>query len=258
VDDGSALSNCAASSNTLTGISGGIVAAESCALTNCAASSNAAQYGLNTGLGAMLLNCSATNNNPARYGIFVGPGGSLTNGASYSNVVSQGINPAAIGASSGAVVVDSTAGSNNAGGSSAYDKGVGFFLGGLSIVQQCNARSNTGAGILLGVSRSIARANNVVANNPSSGLPSGISLLPNSSFNRIEGNNVTDNEIVQILTDSHSIVITNTLSGDIYVIDSGNSLGAIIDDTGGGGAAVNGSSASATFGSPNAWANITY
>ena len=102
----------------------------------------------------------------------------------------------------------------------------------------------------------MVRNNSAIGNAATLNFPAGI-YGNSSSANRVENNNVTDNQLDGFLIDMHALIINNTLSGEIYVIDTGNSFGAIVDDTGGG-AGVNGNSASATFGSPNAWANFTY
>ncbi len=251
--DACSLTNCAAAANTLTG--SGIVTGEVCPMTNCTAYNNTAVYGINAGIGSPLVNCSASSNTGVHYGIFIDDGGSLTNGATYSNAATNGTDSAGTGTGFGCFITASTSSDNNSSGAIDRAKGEGFFLGGSATIQSSTARSNTGSGIVLS-GRNVVRNNSAIGNAATLNFPAGI-YGNSSSANRVENNNVTDNQLDGFLIDMHALIINNTLSGEIYVIDTGNSFGAIVDDTGGG-AGVNGNSASATFGSPNAWANFTY
>jgi hypothetical protein len=265
VGDGTSLTNCAASGNTLIG--SGIVTGEACPLNNCVAYANQLTepsstplYGIKAGVGSSLLNCSASSNTTVQYGIFVGNGGSLTNTATYSNLASfatAGSFAAGTGTGSGCVVTSSVSGSNSGGISfHSSTEGAGYLLGGSTTLQYSTARSNTGRGIIL-TGGNVVRSNSAVGNGSQVVFPDGISGNSPGGQNRIEGNNVTDNQTHEYDTDGHTILLNNSLSGEIYSIAAGNSFGVIVDDSGGG-AAVNGNSAAASFGSPNAWANFTY
>jgi parallel beta-helix repeat protein len=93
----------------------------------------------------------------------------------------------------------------------------------------------------------------------STGIGSGIHST--SSDNRIEDNNVVDNDLGIEVASSGSLIIKNSASGNTlnYVIAASNQYGVILDLTAPGSAAASGSSAPSTLTTTtNPWANFSY
>ena len=88
----------------------------------------------------------------------------------------------------------------------------------------------------------------------------GAGLHVTSSDNRIEGNQVTDNDRGIDVDASLNLIIKNSASGNTtnYVFVASNRYGPIIDITAVGTAAVSGNSAADTTTTTHPWANFTY
>jgi parallel beta-helix repeat protein len=78
--------------------------------------------------------------------------------------------------------------------------------------------------------------------------------------NRIEGNNVTDNDRGIDVDSTGNLILRNSASDNTtnYEIAADNRYGPIEDITAGGTAAVSGSSAPGTASSSNPWTNFSY
>ncbi len=253
--DGSSLSNCAATGNTLTGSA--ILAGNACPLQNCSAFNNTAAYGIRTGSKSSLTNCTAAQNASVTNGIYAADGSTVTNCTTYLNTMTAD-NTAGIGTGSGCLISSSTSAGNDS-SDIGPTVGMGFDLGGRSVIEHSTSRNNNGNGIRL-TGSGVARENNVVGD----GTTIGRGITTSDSYNRVEGNNVTGfTNGIEFVTNSlitGGFMIHNTVTGnsqDNYWIGGSTSFGVVIDDQGGG-AAVNGNSATSSFGSPNAWANFTY
>ena len=246
---GSSLSNCTASHNTG---SAGISADIGSSLTNCAASNNPAFTGIFANGGSSLINCTAKNNT-GTYGIDVESFSSLTN-CSASNNTSVDATSAGISTGANCTISNCSSSSNSStAAASASTTGMGFDVGGSSTIHGCTANSNEGDGINL-LSDSVARGN-MCDSNGNGGDGAGIHAT--SSDNRIEGNNVTDNDRGIDVDAAGNLIIKNSASGNAanWDVVSGNVILVVQASTA---AAVSGNSGGTPPGSTDPNANFTY
>lgn len=255
-----------------------IEAGEGAVLESCRVHDNSGLSGIFTGNGSSLLNCTAANNT-STYGIFARPGSSLINCTAANNTTTHGIharegssltncsasnNSSAAGASAGistgeaCTISDSTAhGNKSTAGTSTPTTGMGFQVGAGSTIQRCVARLNKGDGISVS-SNAIARENNCFFNGFAG---DGAGIHATGDDNRIEGNNVTENNRGIDVDAAGNLIIKNSASGNTtfnYDIVAGNVFGAVVDRTAPASGAVNGNSALSSAGTTDPWANISY
>jgi parallel beta-helix repeat protein len=231
-DNGSSLTNCTAYGNTA---SSGIVAGDGCSLTNCTAASNTGSYGIVAGNSSSLTNCSA-----------------------YSNT-GNGAESAGIRANN-STVSSCTAAYNFSTASATSTTGMGFDVGSFSTIHDCTALENRGDGIHM-LDFTTARDNSC-GRNGTSGNGAGIDA--EGSTNRIEGNNVADNDRGIEVRAAGNVIVKNTARGNTtnYSIAAGNIYGAIVDRVIPAGsptpAPVTGNSAISSAITTDPWANIAY
>jgi parallel beta-helix repeat protein len=203
--------------------------------TNCTAIENTGAFGFRLGGGATLLNCTASDN------------------------TSVATTSAGISAGGDSTVIGCTANNNRTtNGTLTSTTGIGISVGSGSTVKNCTVASNSADGIRL-TSNSLVAGNMARDNGFSTGIGSGIHST--SSDNRIEDNNVVDNDLGIEVASSGSLIIKNSASGNTlnYVIAASNQYGVILDLTAPGSAAASGSSAPGTLTTTtNPWANFSY
>jgi parallel beta-helix repeat protein len=234
--------------------SSGIFASAGSSLTNCTAYNNTATVGIVSGGGSSLTNCTAYNN-IAAYGISAGLGSSLTNCSASSNF-SAASRSGGIETSSGCTITHCTAFFNFSTATATPTTGMGFDVGSGSTIQNCTANGNRGDGIR--VPNLCFVRENTSTSNGSGGDAAGIHST--GARNRIEGNNVTNNDRGIDVDGAGSVIIKNTASANStnYDIDPNNVFGAIVDRTAPASAFVIGNSAPSSAGTTDPWANISY
>jgi len=250
--DGWRLEGCSAHDNA----GDGIRTNTGSSLTNCTASSNTGR-GIVAGNGNSLTNCAAYDNN-GTYGIFANDGSSLTNCSAYSNI-SAASSSVGIGTGDGCTITNCTAHFNSSTAAVSTDStGMGFSLGYSSTIQGCTAADNLGDGISV-KGNTLVRDNNSIGNGNFAGDAAGIHVFL-SGGNRIEGNNVTDNDRGIDVDSARNVILRNSASGNTtnYVIVANNVFGAIVNRTAPASAAVSGNSAASSAGTTDPWANISY
>lgn len=218
-----AISDCTSSSNTLDGIN-----VLSSVVTHCLAHSNGDNgiHDISTQGLTTIIGCSTQQN------------GTI--------VSSTGRNGILVGRAS---VLDCSSRSNAADGIRATAE---------SNVERCLAAENTGDGIHVNSDCRIAH-NNCDSNGVGTGDGAGIHISNNG--NRIESNNVSDNDRGIDLDDGHNLVIGNSASGNTTAYDFvlNNRYGAIIDISANGGAAVgSNATATSTMATTDPYANVMY
>jgi parallel beta-helix repeat protein len=166
---------------------------------------------------------------------------------------------AGISAGGDSTVIGCTANNNRTtNGTLTSTTGIGISVASGSTVKNCTVASNSADGIRL-TSNSLVAGNMARDNGFSTGIGSGIHST--SSDNRIEDNNVVDNDLGIEVASSGSLIIKNSASGNTlnYVIAASNQYGVILDLTAPGSAAASGSSAPGTLTTTtNPWANFSY
>ncbi len=269
--DGATLVNCTAFGNTGRGIypGSGSTVINSTARENtgngfganffgvtyahCTARLNGGN-GIETGPGSTLTDCTAQENSGA-YGILAGSGSSLKNCTSSRNT--SGLASSGGFFVSASSVIGCTA-SDNTNTLVSSTRGVGIRAGTGSTVKDCTAEGNAGDGITV-TANSLVIAN--TANGNGAGTGTGAGIHTTSSDNRIEGNNVTDNDRGIEIGSSGSLILRNSASGNTtnYDIAASNNYGVILDVTATAAPAVNGNSATGTLTTTtNPWANFSY
>lgn len=269
----SSLLGCTADSNNGIGFSAGSLTT----VSGCSARNNA-DIGFSLSDAVAVLNCTSSFNTGNGYSL--GIGATITNCTAAFNTGVAGIATSSAAVITGCVVRAST----NAGASSA-----GITTGTESLVSQCvvsnidssatTLTATTGMGIsaassctlerntvqgcrgdgIRATSRCVIRDNTSDANGSGTGDGAGIHVT--SSANRIEGNNVTNNDRGIEVTSSRSLVIRNSAgsNGIDYVIAASNRYGPVVNITASGSAAVGGNIAAvSTLTSTDPWANFSY
>lgn len=243
--------NCTAARNDLThAISTGI----SSTISNCTAQNNTVTAAIAAGIGNSISNCSVSDNTGA-WGIYALTGSSLHNcvaSNSHGNVaISAGIFTA-----SGCSLTNCSSSYNDTTITAASSTGMGFNVGSHSTMSGCAAYNNQGDGIL--ISQHTVIRQNSSSFNGSSGDGAGIHST--GAGNRIEENNVNQNDRGIDVDGTHSIVVKNTARGNSTNFDivADNRYGPIEDITANGTAAVSGNTAAANLSNTNPWANFAY
>ena len=195
--DGSSLSGCTATGNQ----GDGIHASLSSSLSDCTAYSNQGSYGIYAGAGSSLSGCTANENQgtgSSSYGIYV-------------------IRSTVIGCSA-----SNNSNTNSPGTSS---QGVGIYAGNGSTVKDCTASENESDGIRIPGDCTVS--GNTCDGNGKNGDGAGIHST--STDNRIDGNNVTDNDRGIDVDIYGSLIIRNSASGNAtdYAIAADNDVGTI-------------------------------
>jgi hypothetical protein len=222
----------------------GIIAGNSATLNNCTVTSNFGPAGLQTGSGVTLTNCTATLN-LGQDAILAGDGSSISNCSAFNN---NGGTSNGITAGPGSTITACSS-SNNAGS--------GFNLGTGGTIQKCTASFNKADGITLS-SGSAARDNDCFSNRASGG--SGTGIHATGSDNRIDGNNLVNNDRGIDVDAANNLIVRNSARRNTtnYDIVANNVYGGIIDRTAPASAAVNGNSAATSAGTLDPWANVSY
>jgi parallel beta-helix repeat protein len=250
---GNLFTDCTAASNSL----GGIVVDDDAILTNCVARSNNGGNGISAGEGSTLTNCTAESNG-GQYGIFADQGSTITNCTARENFSAQ-TTSAGIHAEPASTIRGCTStGNTNNNASPGPLTGIGIEAFNGSTIKDCTASGNAGDGIRV-PNDSLVSGNTCDSNGLSTGDGAGIHAT--SSDNRIEGNNVTDNDRGIDVDSAGNVIIKNSASGNTvnnYDIVANNVYGAIVDRTAPASAAVTGNSGPASAGTTDPWANIAY
>ncbi len=270
VGSDSAISNCVANFNKLSGIQcnygcsisqctanensdHGVLASVNCRVADCLASLNggaATLSAIEVGFAGTITNCTASNN-AAQYAILAG-GGSVVihcsaSGNTSSQAVSAGIRAdectvkdcnACFNSTSNATISNSTGM-----GICAFDEN--------ALIENCTCGDNAADGIQV--------ANRSVVLNNLSGSNGGAGVHATGTANRIEGNQVTSNNPGILVDTSVNLILRNTARANgsaNYVIAINNRVAAIVIPTLNA-APINGNTGGFAFGT-DASANIAY
>ena len=249
---GSVISGCTAQGNQgTTGIYGG----GGSTISGCTASGNQVTYGIYGGTGSTISGCTAQGNQ-STYGIF-GEFASTISGCAAFNNVGTGLSSYGIYGGGGNSIIGCTSyGNSNTNSPAIASHGIGIHAATGSTVKDCSVRANRGDGIR--VSGSCRVEGNTCDVNGTNGDGAGIHST--GTRNRIEANTVTGNDRGIDVDSFASLIIRNSASnnGTNYVIAAANRYGPIIDITGTGAIAVNGSSAVDTTTTTHPWANFSH
>ncbi len=163
--------------------------------------------GISAGSGSTVMNCSARKNN--FIGINTGDRCFITGNTSSENT-SDGI-----GTGSDCTVTNNTASNNGAWGIESSD----------SVISGNTANGNTGDGIKVS-SNCLVLNNNCSGNGPLAADAAGILAI--GARNRIEGNNVVDNDRGIDVDVANNVIVKNSAGGNMteYTIVAGNKVGA--------------------------------
>jgi parallel beta-helix repeat protein len=200
--EGSVVTGC-----TVNGNSGaGIVAGNAALVSGCTAVGNSST-GISVGSNAIVSNCTVSGNSQ---GIIAVIGCTVTGCTANSNT--------GLGISGGGTISGCTATSNGGAGITAQFS---------STISDCTSNSNNGSGIQVIVESRILN-NTCAANGPGGAFGRGIHLSGNDC--RVEGNNVTDNDVGIQVDFAGNLIIRNSASGNTtnYTIAAGNFTGTIV------------------------------
>jgi parallel beta-helix repeat protein len=227
----------------------GIYAAHSVSIGGCTVYGNQSNYGIRTGDGATIDRCTVRNNEVIA-AIYTGKGATVNECAAYTNVAQQAIRvgdgstvrncsaidnvydgltgSSGIKAESGCTVIGCTAsGNTNTDSQPTVNKGTGISVYVGSTVKDCAARANQGDGILV-VGDCLVTGNTCDDNGV--GDSTGAGIHATTSNNRIDGNNVTDNDTGIDVDGTGNLVVRNSAAGNTinYDIVPTNKVGMII------------------------------
>jgi parallel beta-helix repeat protein len=231
----------------------GISAGTSCTITDCASRENKS-YGIFTGVGAQVAHCVAEVNGGSA-GISVGGESVVSDCVARANTsissISAGISLGTSGTATNCVASDNTTSATPT-----ASTGMGINASSGCAIHHCIARNNYGDGIRTS-SDSVVEGNAADSNGIGTGGGAGIHVT--SSDNRVEGNNVTDNDRGIDVDVSGNLVIRNSASGNTsnYEIVAGNAVGAIVVTAASVAISGNGPFASSLT-STDPWANFSY
>lgn len=227
--DGGLVSDCHASFNGITGISGALT------VVACVARNNT-QYGISIVNGGTITDSSAFSN--TGYGIYAGNGCTLTNCTARSN----GHGMIAFGES---LVQGCTAVGNTGDGINGQQG---------TTILDCVCSENGADGIVV-LNMSLVRGNTCTQN-----VSDGI-FVSSSGGNRIEDNHMVGNARGLHVIGAGNVIVRNTASANTTVnwsIVANNVVGPILNRTAPGSAAISGDSAVSSLGSTDANANYTH
>ena len=224
-------------------------------LTNCTASANTVTFAISAGVGCILTNCAASNNTSS-FGIYVDAGSSVINCNAFDNIGTD-TSSCGISTSTGCTITASTAYANYSSNATVTaSTGIGFSVGAGNTIQGCTAANNRGDGIYL-IGYTLARGNTSSFNGRNG---DGAGIHATSSSNRIEANNVLNNDRGIDVDGPGNVIVMNSAKQNAvnYDIAANNVFGAIVDRTAAVSAAVTGNSAPSSAGTTDPWANISY
>jgi parallel beta-helix repeat protein len=262
--NGSTLTNCTATNNQG---SIGINAGQGCSLTNCTAYLNTVTDAILVGAGSSLTDCTARANTSTSgsnsAGIFASDGCTLTHCAATANTATIASISTGIVATFGCTITACTAQFNTSTNATPTGStGAGISAGSNAKVQNCSVSFNKGDGISVSADSSVI--DNVSVTNGNNGDGAGVHVT--SVNNRIEGNNVANNDRGIDVGSAGNLIIKNSAKSNPqsgtsanYVIAIGNSVGPI-QLAGTNAAAISGPAAStaSTLGNTDPWANFSY
>jgi hypothetical protein len=261
VGEGCVVKNCLASGNS----TNGIVTGDDCTIKDCTASRNAGT-GVVAGAGCTLVGCSA--------GVNSGPGISTGGASTIQSCTARGNFEHGILPAYGSTVSDCIADDNGMigiyGGDGDTIKGcTTSFNGGNGIdvnfgaqIKDCSSDANGGSGIRVAADCQVV-GNTCRRHAQGAGIVA-FGLVQRSGDNRIESNNVTDNNVgIQVAAaaegaDKGNLIIKNSAAGNTtnYNIPAGNKVGVIVaaPDS----AAISGDTGGVGVGTTNPWANFSF
>lgn len=218
----------------------GIDASTNAVISHCVASNNAVD-GISSGSGAVITECTASSN--GRTGIGPSSGSTVAHCSAFLNV-SSGISLA-----SGGTATSCNSRSNG---------GHGIGTSSQCIVTNCNVSTNTANGIRCAGSGSLIEGNVCSLNGINAGDGAGIAVV--SVDNTVVGNHCQGNDRGIDVSAAGNLILRNTCANNPtnFLIVADNRYGPIVNITGTGTAAVNGSSAASTLTTTDANANFAY
>jgi parallel beta-helix repeat protein len=240
--------DCIATRNSGIGISVGAGAS----LSGCTASYNQGIWGISASYGASLSGCTACYNQGNR-GIYAGSGSTLSGCSAFYNTGSGSFSYG-IHAVLGSVVMGCSAYYNsNTNSPSSSSQGVGIYVEG-GTVKDCTVFSNLGDGICV-YKNSLVSGNSSFSNGY---MGDGAGIRAIFSDNRIENNNVIENDRGIDVSAIGNIIVRNTASDNTtnYVIVASNKVGFIVSAPNSG--AISGSTGGSGVGSTDPWANFSF
>lgn len=272
--DSSTVRNCRITLTSGTGIRAGANAS----LSDCRVDGSTG-YGIQLTTGASLVRCQVTA--PGGQGITAGNRTRMVDSSSVSGTaggaITVGEHSIVSGCSSSghshntsyrafiigrhSVVTHSSANSNLCTTTSyTQSSGVGFSISDNTLVENCLATGNTGAGFSLDGNHSTLRNNVATGNGAGSGVGSGIAVSGGSLSNRIEGNHLTNNNSgLYVYTAALGNVIVRNFVGKNSSINwsivAGNHVAPIVSAATSG--VVSGSTGGTALGSTDPNANFT-
>jgi parallel beta-helix repeat protein len=247
--DGSTLTNCAATGNT-TGYA--IQVGSGCTLRDCTVANNLGNFDkISTQSSCTLHNCAAYNNTGFS-GISVGTGCVLTNCTAQGNTSGASVS-SGIAAGTGSTLVHCNARGNLSSAASTSLTGMGINVSTDCTIKDCTVSANKGDGIR--VSSNCIVIGNESGTNGNGGDGAGIHATGDD--NRIEGNNVVENDRGMDVDSAGNIIVRNTASGNgnNWDVVTGNVILVISATTAG---AVSGNFGGTAPGSTDPSANFTY
>lgn len=230
--NGGVVENIVASNNA----GAGIAPNGNAVVRACVASGNGG-IGINVAVASVIESSSAYSN---------GQGGIVSSGTTtVTSCVAANNTGSGISVGAGAVVTNSSARGNTTNGIAATQ--------GAATISGCTVEGNGVNGIFV-MSRSFVR-DNVASGNGSGGVGAGIRVT--GFDNRVEGNNVVDNERGVEVSSGANFIARNVASGNgvNWVVSAGN-VCLVVDAS--VSAAINGDSGGVSPGSTNPNANFTY
>jgi parallel beta-helix repeat protein len=212
----------------------GIAVASGCVIADCIAESNTGQHGIIALSGCTITGCTARGN-------------------TSTSVTSTGIN-AGTECHVSRCIASNTA---STAGTLTFSTGTGISANSGSTVEYCTVQGSTGDGIRT-AGQCLIVGNTCDGNGTGGGDGAGIHTT--SFENRIEGNNVTNNDRGIDVDSTGNLIIKNSAATNAidYVIAASNRYGPIINITAAGAAAVSGNTAASTVASADPWANFSY
>ena len=203
VDNNSNVVNCSASLNGVGSITAGIQAGTGCTVSQCVASGNNAQFAISVLAGSTVIQCTASGN-------------------SASQAISAGISAPAC------LVKDCTTIANtNTNATASNTTGMGIYCNGNnSLIESCTSAGNKGDGIWVNVGSTVK--DNVSGNNAT-----GAGVHAIGGNNRIDGNQVTANDVGIRVDTTVNLVLRNTARSNSpnYSIVLGNRVATIVVPT---------------------------
>jgi hypothetical protein len=202
--DDSNVVNCNACLNGNASTPAAIQVGTGCTVSQCTASGNTAQFGISANFNSTVIQCTASNN-------------------TASQSISAGISGPA-----GLVKDCTTIANTNTNATATNNTGMGIYCNGNnSLIESCTSAGNKGDGIWVNTGSTVR--DNVSGNNSGG---AGVHAL--GGANRIEGNQVTFNDVGILVDGFVNLVLRNTARGNAtnnYVIGINNRVAAIVTPT---------------------------